>query len=136
MASGTGDNMSTTLAANTCAQRIHSMTEPSRAICNFIEEGFMAHPSIKCSPVGGYIRALGVKKTVDGVWFYFGHDSFAHMSTRDKKPNSVKSCTRDREMVCMGGKTFRYLPNSTGCDSEDTTWPSNPGSDLNPPEWT
>ena len=57
------------------------------------------------------------------------------MSTSDKTVNTVVSCTSDREIVCMGGKTFKYLPNSIGCDSEDATWPSNSDSDLNPSEW-
>lgn len=137
--SGTGDHMSPMLAASTCARRVHSMIDSTEAIYDFIEEDFMAHPSIKYSPVGGSIGALGVKKTVDGVWFYFGHNTqsfaFAHMSTGDTKPKSVMSCTRDRKDVCSGSEIFRYLPNSTGCDSKDTTWPSNPDSDLNPPEW-
>lgn len=138
--SGTGDHMSTTLAANSCARRVHSMTDSTEAIGDFIKEDFLAHPSIKYSPVGGSIGALGVKKTVDGVWFYFGHNTqsfaFARMSTGDEKPKSVMSCTRDRKNVCSGTENFRYLPNSAGCDSdEDTTWPSNPDSDLNPPEW-
>lgn len=101
------------------------MTEFSEAICDFIDEDFMAHPSIKYSPVRGSIGVLGVKKTVDGIWFYFGHNTqsfaFAHMSTGDEKPKSVMSCIRDRKMVRSGGVTFRYLPNSTRCDSEDTT---------------
>lgn len=90
---GTGDHMSTTLAANSCARRVHSMTDPTEAICDFIEEDFLAHPSIKSSPVGGSIGALSVKKTVDGVWFYFGHNTqsfaFARMSTGYGKPKSV-----------------------------------------------
>lgn len=139
VASGTGDHISTTMAANSCARRVHSMTDSRSAISDFIEEDFMAHPSVRYSPVGGSIGLLGVKKTVDGVWFYTAHNTqtfaYAHMSTGDKKPKSVVSCTTDRDNICSGRQTIRYLPNETKSDPEDTTWPSNPDEDLNPPEW-
>ena len=117
VASGTGDHMSTTLAASTCARRVHSSTDYSKAIGDFIAEDFMAHPSIKYSPVGGSIGALGVKKTVDGIWFYSAHNTpsfaFAYMSTGDEKPKSVMSSTSDRKNVCSGstvcGKTDRFI---------------------------
>lgn len=50
-----------------------------------------------------------MKKTVDGVCFYFGHNNFAHMSKGDKKPNSVMFCTSDREIVGMGGKNVEMV---------------------------
>lgn len=139
VASGTGDHMSTTLAASTCARRVHSSTDYSKAIGDFIDEDFMAHPSIKYSPVGGSIGALGVKKTVDGIWFYSVHNTpsfaFAYMSTGDEKPKSVMSSTSDRKNVRSGSTVLRYLPTLTEGDFEDMTWPSNPDGDLNPPEW-
>lgn len=99
----------------------------------------MAHSSVRYSPVGGSIGLLGVKKTVDGVWFYSAHNTqsfaYAHMSTGDKKQTSVVSCTTDRDNICSGSQTIRYLPNESETDPDDTTWPSNPYEDLNPPEW-
>lgn len=139
VASGTGDHMSTTMAANSCARRVHSMTDSTNVISDLVEEDFMAHPSVRYSPVGGAIGLLGVKKTVDGIWFYSAHNTqsfaYAHMSTGDKKPKSVVSCTTNRRNICSGSQTIRYLPNETESDAEDTTWPSNPDEDLNPPEW-
>lgn len=37
VASGTGDHMSTTMAANSCARRVHSMTDSTNVIIEFIE---------------------------------------------------------------------------------------------------
>lgn len=67
VASDTGDHMSTTMAANSCARRVHAMTDSINMISDFIEGDFMANPSIRYSPVAGSIGLLGVKKTVDGV---------------------------------------------------------------------
>lgn len=61
VASGTGDHMSTTMATNSYARRVHSMTDSTNVISEFIEEDFMAHPSVRYSPVGGSIGLLGVK---------------------------------------------------------------------------
>lgn len=130
VASGTGDHMSTTMATNSCARRVHSITDSTNVISEFIEKDFMAHSSVRYSPVGGSIGLLGVKKTVDGFWFYSAHNTqsfaYAHMSTGDKKPTSVVSCTTDRDNICSGSQTIRYLLNESETDPDDTTWPSNP----------
>lgn len=91
VASGTGDHMSTIMAANNCAQRVHSMTDSTSVIGDFIEEDFMAHPSVRYSPVGRSIGVLGVKKTVDGVWFYFAHNNqiFAYKIWLGQSPDHV-----------------------------------------------
>lgn len=164
VASGTGDHITTTMAANSCARRVHPIIDSTtNVISDNIEEEFMAHSSVRYSPVGGAIRLLGVKKTVDGLCCYFAHNTqsfvYAHMSTGDVKPKSVVStCTTTaRKVICSGSQTIRYLPKNenekkTGrsgdldnldnldhlghLDPEDvTTWPSNPDKDLNPPEW-
>ncbi|KAL8870140.1 MAG: hypothetical protein Q9174_003750, partial [Haloplaca sp. 1 TL-2023] len=87
--SGTGEHMATTMAATTCANRLYTSTRRSRgggsestdddtAVKGFIEQDFMGHPSVKNSYSAGGIGVLGVKKTTDGVWLYFAHntDSF------------------------------------------------------------
>jgi taspase (threonine aspartase 1) len=42
------------------------------------------HPGVKASPCGGAIGILTVKKTKDGIFFYFGHNSDSFVSTPDK----------------------------------------------------
>lgn len=97
----TGDQMSITLAENACTRRIHPMAEVSKTICGFIEECFTI-------PVGGSIGALGIKKRLMTSDSNSRHNTqsfaLAHMSTGDKKPNSVMPCTIDGGIVCLGDK--------------------------------
>jgi taspase (threonine aspartase 1) len=72
---------------------------------------FMEHPGVKASPCGGAIGILTVKKTKDGIFFYFGHnsDSFAlaSMSSEDRKPLSVMSRNQGNSTIAQGGRAYR-----------------------------
>ncbi|GAM34434.1 hypothetical protein TCE0_015r02014 [Talaromyces pinophilus] len=87
--SGTGEHIATTLAANTCASRIYysdrkdetGMTESvteEEAIKSMVDVDFMGHPSVKHSHCEAAIGVMAVKKTTDGVYLFFCHntDSF------------------------------------------------------------
>lgn len=116
----------------------------TNVISDYIEEDFMAHPSIRYIPVGERLGYWALKKTVDGLWCYFQQSFvYAHMSAGDVKPISVVSCTKGRNVICSGSQTNRYVPSEiekTGSGDLDhpedvTAWPSNPDEDLNVPEW-
>ena len=107
--SGTGEHMATTMAAHTCASRIYSSCRKDRkgglewtddidAMESFVKNDFMGHPSVKMSHSAGAIGVMSVKKTTEGIWLHFAHntDSFAvaSMSSLDEKPNSVMSRQR------------------------------------------
>jgi len=78
--SGTGEHMTTTLAATVCAERLYhgikkgkgAMTEKADndddAIRSVIEDDFMGHPSVRNSYSAGAIGMLSVKKTCEGVF--------------------------------------------------------------------
>lgn len=122
--SGTGEHMSTTMAASVCSERIFSNTKRLRggkivecnteeeALRNFIQNDFMGHPSVKNSESSGAIGTLTVKKTKDGVWLYFGHntDSFALASMHSDETKPV--CSMSRSMgngsLAQGGRAIRY----------------------------
>ena len=104
--SGTGEHMATTMAAHTCASRIYSSCRKNRkggfektddidAMESFVKNDFMGHPSVKTSHSAGAIGVMSVKKTTEGIWLHFAHntDSFAiaSMSSLDDEPNSVMS---------------------------------------------
>ncbi|EEA28425.1 asparaginase family protein [Talaromyces marneffei ATCC 18224] len=87
--SGTGEHIATTLAASTCASRIYysdrkdesGMTEnvtEEEAIKSMVDVDFMGHPSVKHSHCEAAIGIMAVKKTMDGVYLFFCHntDSF------------------------------------------------------------
>lgn len=87
--SGTGEHMGTTLAASVCADRLYSCLQKSsdgplesvseeKVLPGFIEREFMMHPSVRYSNSAGAIGIVSLKKTRDGVWLYFAHntDSF------------------------------------------------------------
>lgn len=107
--SGTGEHMATTMAASVCANRLYTgtrkgkhggseSTDDDSAVKSFIERDFMgiaefqnpcvttltdepsAHPSVKNSYSAGAIGVLGVKKTNDGVWLYFAHNTDSFVS--------------------------------------------------------
>ncbi|EAW13027.1 threonine aspartase 1 [Aspergillus clavatus NRRL 1] len=117
--SGTGEHITTTMAAQTSALRVYYSQRRRRdgefekvsedeAMKAMIDTEFMGHPGVKASPCGGAIGILAVKRTIDGIFFYFGHnsDSFAlaSMSSEDEKPLSVMSRNRGNETIAQGGR--------------------------------
>ncbi|KAL8949466.1 MAG: hypothetical protein Q9222_004432 [Ikaeria aurantiellina] len=144
--SGTGEHMATTMAASTCANRLYSGTRKTKrggsestdddsAVKGFVERDFMGHPSVKNSSSAGGIGVLGVKKTNDGIWLYFAHntDSFAmaSMSSEESKPRSVMSRTKENARVVSGGRSIKYHRGPTWPMSHHTAWPPN-GEASNP----
>lgn len=121
--SGTGEHMGTTMAASVCSDRIffsqrrtpgggtEQVTE-DEALRGFIERDFMGHPSVRNSQSTGAIGMLTVKRTADGVWLYYGHntDSFAiaSMSSEDVKPSCSMSRSRGGGTIAQGGKGIRF----------------------------
>ncbi|KAL2853232.1 nucleophile aminohydrolase [Aspergillus pseudoustus] len=120
--SGTGEHIATTLAAGTCASRVYyshrkradgsfeEVTE-DEAMAAMISTDFMGHPGVQASHCEGSVGIMTVKKTIDGVYLYFAHntDSFvlANMSSEDKKPSSVMSRSVGHGTIAQGGKAFR-----------------------------
>ncbi|CAO1601211.1 hypothetical protein XANCAGTX0491_004878 [Xanthoria calcicola] len=138
--SGTGEHMATTMAASTCANRLYTSTRKSRrggsestdddsAVKSFVERDFMGHPSVKNSYSAGGIGVLGVKKTNDGIWLYFAHntDSFAmaSMSSEESKPRSVMSRSKESNKVVSGGRSIKYHRVPTWPAGHHSTWPGN-----------
>jgi taspase (threonine aspartase 1) len=121
--SGTGEHMGTTMAASVCSNRVffsqrrtpgggtEQVTE-DEALRGFIERDFMGHPSVRNSQSTGAIGMLTVKRTADGVWLYYGHntDSFAiaSMSSEDVKPSCSMSRSRGGGTIAQGGKGIRF----------------------------
>ncbi|KAK2766896.1 hypothetical protein FQN54_006210 [Arachnomyces sp. PD_36] len=100
--SGTGEHMATTMAAHACADRLYSCVERGKngeyeeiqedeAMKTMIQKHFMDHPGVKTSHCQAAIGIMGVKKTRDGVFLYFGHntDSFASLSINDTGNGSI-----------------------------------------------
>ncbi|KAI9703764.1 MAG: hypothetical protein M1836_007534 [Candelina mexicana] len=121
--SGTGEHMATTMAAGVCADRLYSsvrkkngggleVVSEDHCIRGVIEKDFMDHPSVKESHSVGAIGILAVKKTRDGVYLYFAHntDSFAVASMHSDE--NVPKCTMSRSVgngiVAQGGRAARY----------------------------
>ncbi|KAL8910529.1 MAG: hypothetical protein Q9172_007830, partial [Xanthocarpia lactea] len=154
--SGTGEHMATTMAASACANRLYTSTRKSKrggsestdddsAVKSFIERDFMGtsgptscvtyeanhlflgHPSVKNSYSAGGIGVLGVKKTTDGIWLYFAHntDSFAmaSMSSEESKPRSVMSRSKESNKVVSGGRSIKYHRVPTWPAGHHSTWP-------------
>ncbi|KIY04177.1 uncharacterized protein Z520_00869 [Fonsecaea multimorphosa CBS 102226] len=119
--SGTGEHMATTTAAATAADRIYSSVRKERgqlescnedeAMLSVIKNDFMGHPGVSSSPCAGAIGILAVKKSCDGIYFYFGHntDSFAlaSMHSEEKKPVCTMSRSRGRGSIAQGGRVSR-----------------------------
>ncbi|EXJ56009.1 hypothetical protein A1O7_08940 [Cladophialophora yegresii CBS 114405] len=119
--SGTGEHMATTTAAATAADRIYNAVrkENGRLVqCNeddamrsIIVNDFMDHPGVAHSHCAGAIGILAVKKTRDGVYFYFGHntDSFAlaSMHSEERKPVCTMSRSRGHGSIAQGGRVSR-----------------------------
>ncbi|KKY17966.1 putative asparaginase family protein [Phaeomoniella chlamydospora] len=120
--SGTGEHMATTMAASTCSERVYSCVRrrgggieyatEEEAMRTMIEKEFMDHPSVKNSNCAGAIGIMSVKKTSDGIFLYFAHntDSFAlaSMHSEEKKPVSVMSRTTGTGSIAEGGRVARY----------------------------
>lgn len=121
--SGTGEHMGTTMAATTCSERLyHNIrkvpgggyieTGDDDALRGFIEKDFMAHPSVRNSHSTGAIGVLSVKKTKDGAYLYFGHntDSFAlaSMHADELKPVCTMSRNKGNGSIAQGGRAIRY----------------------------
>ncbi|KAE8378803.1 nucleophile aminohydrolase [Aspergillus bertholletiae] len=120
--SGTGEHIATSMAASTCASRIYynqrkcedgsfeEVTE-DEALRGMIATEFMGHPGVTDSHCRGAIGIMAVKKTVDGVYLCFGHntDSFAlaSMSSDDRKPVSVMSRSNGNGSIAQGGRAYR-----------------------------
>ncbi|KIW64591.1 hypothetical protein PV04_09514 [Phialophora macrospora] len=119
--SGTGEHMATTTAAATAADRIYNSVrkENGRVVqCNeddamrsIIVNDFMDHPGVAHSHCAGAIGILAVKKTRDGIYFYFGHntDSFAlaSMHSEERKPVCTMSRSRGHGSITQGGRVSR-----------------------------
>lgn len=121
--SGTGEHMATTMAAATCADRIYSgvrkipggsfvKCSEDDAMLGMIKEEFMNHPGVRSSHCAGALGVMAVKKTKDGVFLYFGHntDSFAlaSMHSEEKKPVCTMSRNTGNGAIAQGGRAAKY----------------------------
>ena len=121
--SGTGEHMGTTMAAGVCSERLYQCHRKKaggkyeecgddEAITAFIETDFMNHPSVKTSNSSGAIGVLSVKRTKDGAWLYFGHntDSFALASMHSDEATPVCTMSRSRGggVIAHGGRAIRH----------------------------
>lgn len=117
--SGTGEHMATTAAAHIAADRILSCTRKipggqleacneDEAVYSMIKNDFMKHPGVRNSPCQGAIGILAVKKTAQGIYFYFGHntDSFAlaSMHSDERKPVCVMSRSKESGVIAQGAR--------------------------------
>jgi taspase (threonine aspartase 1) len=120
--SGTGEHMTTTLAASVCSDRIYheqrkvkggfKQCTEDEAITGFIKTDFMAHPSVRHSQSASAIGVLSVKKTKDGTWLYFGHntDSFAlaSMHSDEQRPICTMSRSNGNGAIAQGGRALKF----------------------------
>ena len=126
--SGTGEHMATTMAASTAAERIYSSIrkkpnaapdenpyeecDENQAMAATIREDFMNHPGVRNSHCAGAIGVMTVKKTRDGIFLYFGHntDSFAlaSMHSDEKKPTCTMSRSQTSGSIAQGGRALKY----------------------------
>lgn len=125
--SGTGEHMATTMAAALVAERVYSCVRKQagagfagkleecnedEAVRSMIEHDFMDHPGVKNSPCAGAIGVMVVKKTRDGIYFYFGHntDSFAvaSMHSEERRPVSVMSRSSGSGAIALGGRSAHH----------------------------
>ncbi|CAK3930074.1 Threonine aspartase 1 [Lecanosticta acicola] len=122
--SGTGEHMSTTMASSVCSDRIYrserkapgggyvQVDEEDTAIRSFIEKDFMNHPSVQHSESSRAIGMLTVKKTKDGAYLFFGHntDSFAlaSMHSDEKSPVCTMSRSNGGSSIAQGGRRIRW----------------------------
>ncbi|EMC91654.1 hypothetical protein BAUCODRAFT_126650 [Baudoinia panamericana UAMH 10762] len=129
--SGTGEHMGTTQAASVCTERLYHNTrkvlsgkyeeaDDDQAISSFIEKDFMHHPSVKYSHSNGAIGVLSAKKTRDGVYLYFGHntDSFAlaSMHSDERAPVCTMSRNKGNGSIAQGGRAVRFRRRKAAAD--------------------
>ncbi|GAB7346782.1 hypothetical protein MBLNU459_g1882t1 [Dothideomycetes sp. NU459] len=118
--SGTGEHMATTMAATVMADRLYhglkkqkggilEETHDDDVLGSFIETDFMGHPSVKNSTSTGALGLLAVKKTKEGTYLYFAHntDSFAlaSMAADDVQPVCTMSRSAGHGSIAQGGRT-------------------------------
>ena len=76
-----------------------------------IQEEFMEHPGVKNSHCQGAIGIMAVKKTRDGIFLYFGHntDSFAlaSMHSEEWRPVCTMSRNTGGNAVAQGGRVAK-----------------------------
>ena len=126
--SGTGEQMSTTMASSVCSDRIYHSHKKTKkgtfeecieesAIRSFIEKDFMGHPSVKHSESNSAIGMLSVKRTKDGAWLYFGHNTnsfaLASMHSDEKVPVCTMSRSNGHGTIAQGGRPIRWRRIST-----------------------
>ncbi|KAL1311817.1 hypothetical protein AAFC00_001895 [Neodothiora populina] len=120
--SGTGEHMATTMAATVAAERVYHgikkgkggalvEVEDDEALRSVVEKDFMGHPSVKHSNSAGAIGVLCVKRTKEGVYLYFAHntDSFAlaSMHADEQKPVCTMSRGEGNGMIAQGGRAVK-----------------------------
>ncbi|KAF1817193.1 N-terminal nucleophile aminohydrolase [Eremomyces bilateralis CBS 781.70] len=119
--SGTGEHMATTMVATAGADRLYHGTKKGprgafaaaddddvmRAV---IERDFMGHPSVRNSSSAGALGILSIKKTRDGAYLYYAHntDSFAvaSYSGRDEAPRATMSRSPGNGKIATGGHAY------------------------------
>ena len=120
--SGTGEHMGTTMAARTAAERLYNglirtrtglyeRAEDEHILPNFIKREFMGHSSVKNSPSPGAIGVLGVKKSIQGTYLYFAHNTesfaLASMHSDDQQPLCTMSRSPGDGMIAHGARGVR-----------------------------
>ncbi|KAI4741705.1 N-terminal nucleophile aminohydrolase [Aureobasidium sp. EXF-12298] len=120
--SGTGEHMATTMASTVTAERLFysvkktstgiTETDDADAIKSFIERDFIGHPSVKNSHSAGAIGILAVKRTREGIYLHFAHntDSFALASFHgsESKPTCTMSRSTGNGAIAQGGRAIRF----------------------------
>jgi taspase (threonine aspartase 1) len=113
-------------SSNASSTNLSTFEEPcneGEAIQAFIASDFLAHPSVRHSQSAGAIGALVVRKTVDGVYLYFAHntDSFAlaSMHCDDHRPvctmsrKTNESIAAGNSGVAHGARAMRFRQRSS-----------------------
>lgn len=122
--SGTGEHMATTMASQKCCERLYNNTRKGpgsrgadvecteeEAIESFVTWDFMEHPGVRSSHSAGAIGVMAVKKTPNGYYLHFAHntDSFAlaSMHSNETQAKCVMSRLGERSKVVQGGRKIR-----------------------------
>lgn len=83
-------------------------------ICRNVTNNWTGHPSVKHSHSAGAIGILAVKRTRDGIYLYFAHntDSFALASMHggEQKPVGTMSRSAGNGSIAQGGRAVRLKP--------------------------